>query len=58
MSKAIAAAFRSRFCTGGGKAHDAAYEGEVDAVYLGCWARPVFERIGLFDTNLVAQPGR
>lgn len=53
VGQAIAAAFRSRFCTGGGKAHDADYEGEVDTVYLGCWARPVFDRIGLFDPDLV-----
>jgi succinoglycan biosynthesis protein ExoA len=53
VGKAIAAASRSRFCTGGGKAHDANYEGEVDTVYLGCWARSVFTRIGLFDVDLV-----
>jgi succinoglycan biosynthesis protein ExoA len=53
VGKAIAAAFRSRFCCGGGKAHDADYEGEVDTVYLGCWPRSVFERIGAFDPDLV-----
>jgi succinoglycan biosynthesis protein ExoA len=53
VGRAIAAAFRSRFCTGGGKAHDAEYEGEVDTVYLGCWTRSVFDRAGLFDTTLV-----
>jgi succinoglycan biosynthesis protein ExoA len=53
VGKAIAAAFRSPFCTGGGKAHDANYEGEVDTVYLGCWRRSVFDRIGLFDPDLV-----
>ena len=51
--RAIAAAFRSRFCTGGGKAHDPNYEGEVDTVYLGCWRRSVFDRVGLFDPALV-----
>src|SRR6185503_8328208 len=51
--KAIAAAFRSPFCSGGGKAHDPHYEGEVDTVYLGCWARATFDRAGLFDPNLV-----
>ena len=39
ISKAIAAALRSPFCTGGGKAHDPNHEGEVDTVYLGCWPR-------------------
>jgi succinoglycan biosynthesis protein ExoA len=53
IGKAIAAAFRSPFCTGGGKAHDRSYEGEVDTVYLGCWRRSVFERAGLFDPELV-----
>jgi succinoglycan biosynthesis protein ExoA len=51
--KAIAAAFQSRFCTGGGKAHDPRYEGQVDTVYLGCWRRSAFERFGLFDPALV-----
>lgn len=50
---AIAAAFRSRFCCGGGRAHDPGYEGEVDTVYLGCWPRSVFGKIGLFDPDLV-----
>jgi glycosyltransferase involved in cell wall biosynthesis len=53
VGKAIAAAFRSPFCSGGGKAHDPHYEGEVDTVYLGCWARTVFDRAGLFDPSLV-----
>ncbi len=53
VGQAIAAAFRSPFCTGGGKAHDPSYEGEVDTVYLGCWRRSVFDRIGMFDPDLV-----
>jgi glycosyltransferase involved in cell wall biosynthesis len=53
IGRAIAAAFRSPFCMGGGKAHDAGYEGEVDTVYLGCWTRSVFDRAGLFDPDLV-----
>jgi succinoglycan biosynthesis protein ExoA len=53
IGRAIAAAFRSPFGSGGGKAHDPHYEGEVDTVYLGCWPRNVFERAGLFDSNLV-----
>jgi succinoglycan biosynthesis protein ExoA len=51
--EAIAAAFRSPFCSGGGRAHDPDYEGEVDTVYLGCWRRPVFDNIGFFDEALV-----
>jgi glycosyltransferase involved in cell wall biosynthesis len=53
LGRAIASAFRVRFCTGGGKAHDADYEGEVDTVYLGCWPRSVFSKIGGFDPELV-----
>jgi succinoglycan biosynthesis protein ExoA len=51
IGRAIAAAFQSPLC--GGKAHNPEYEGEVDTVYLGCWPRAVFERIGLFDPELV-----
>ncbi len=53
VGRAIAAAFQSRFCAGGGKAHDPGYEGEVDTVYLGCWRREVFDKAGLFDPQLV-----
>jgi succinoglycan biosynthesis protein ExoA len=53
VGKAIAAAFQSPFCAGGGRAHDPNYEGEVDTVYLGCWARSVFDQVGMFDSNLV-----
>lgn len=53
LGRAIASAFRVPFCTGGGKAHDAAYEGEVDTVYLGCWPRSVFAKVGGFDPDLV-----
>ena len=53
VSEAIAAAFHSPFCCGGGKAHDAEYEGEIDTVYLGCWRRDAFEKAGLFDPGLV-----
>jgi hypothetical protein len=53
LGNGIAAAFQSRFCTGGGKAHDPGYEGEVDTVYLGCWTRSAFDKAGLFDPDLV-----
>jgi len=53
IGQAIAAAFQSPLCTGGGKAHDRRYEGEVDTVYLGCWPREVFERAGEFDPALI-----
>lgn len=52
IQRAIAAAFQSRFCAGGAKSHDPAYEGPVDSVYLGCWRRETLDRIGWFDTAL------
>jgi len=36
-----------------GRAHDANYSGPVDTVYLGCWPREIFDRIGFFDEELV-----
>jgi succinoglycan biosynthesis protein ExoA len=51
--RAIAAVFQASFGTGAAKGHDTNYEGPVDTVYLGCWPREVFERVGLFDPQLV-----
>lgn len=53
VSQAIAAAFQSPFSVGGPSGHDPGYEGTLDTVYLGCWPREVFDRIGLFDEELV-----
>jgi succinoglycan biosynthesis protein ExoA len=53
IGKAIAAAFQSPFSFGDRRGHNPLYEGLVDTVYLGCWSRQVFERIGLFDEELV-----
>jgi succinoglycan biosynthesis protein ExoA len=53
VGKAIAAAFQSPFSCGGARGHDPNYSGLVDTVYLGCWHREVFDRIGLFDEELV-----
>jgi succinoglycan biosynthesis protein ExoA len=53
MQRAIAAAFQGRWVVGGGRSRDAAYEGAVDTVYLGCWPRSTFERFGPFDETLV-----
>ena len=52
-ARAIAAAFQSPFAVGGAKGHDPNYEGIVDTVYLGCWRRKTFDRIGFFDVELV-----
>ena len=51
--RAIAAAFQCRWVVGGARSRDTAYEGEADTVYLGCWPRATFERIGGFDEQLV-----
>lgn len=53
VSRAIAAAFQSPFGAGGARGHCVDYEGEVDTVYLGCWPRQVFDRVGFFDEELV-----
>jgi GT2 family glycosyltransferase len=50
---AIAAAFQSPFSVGDRRGHDPGYEGTLDTVYLGCWRREVFDRVGLFDEELV-----
>jgi glycosyltransferase involved in cell wall biosynthesis len=52
-ARAIAAAYHSRFSTGGARFHDPNYEGWVDTVPYGCWRRETFEQIGLFDEELV-----
>jgi len=51
-SEAVAAAFQSPFSTGGTRGHNKTYEGETDTIYLGCWPREVFLRIGMFDEEL------
>ncbi len=51
--KAIAAAFQSPFAFGNRRGHNPDYDGIVDTVYLGCWPRHVFDRIGFFDEELV-----
>jgi len=53
LSLAIAVAFQSRFCSGGACSHQVDYEGWADSVYLGCWKRTVFDRVGFFDPRLV-----
>jgi GT2 family glycosyltransferase len=53
VGRAVAAVFHSRFGSGGARAHDPEYEGKVDTVYLGCWRRSLFDRIGGFDEELV-----
>jgi len=51
--RAIAAAYHSRFSTGGARFHDPDFEGYVDTVPYGCWRRETFDQAGLFDETLV-----
>lgn len=53
INRAIAAAYHSRFSTGGARFHDPTYEGWVDTVPYGCWRRSTLLKIGLFDETLV-----
>ncbi|MBM4334545.1 MAG: glycosyltransferase family 2 protein [Deltaproteobacteria bacterium] len=53
LQSAIALVSHSPFATGGARSHRLEHEGEVDTVYLGCWRKEVFERVGLFDEELV-----
>ncbi|QNP47997.1 glycosyltransferase family 2 protein [Diaphorobacter aerolatus] len=53
MQKAVAAAFQSPWVAGGARSRDLDFEGEVDTVYLGCWPRESFSRVGGFDEQLV-----
>ena len=52
VQRAVAAAFQSRWVSGGARSRDLAYDGEVDTVYLGAWPRATFERFGGFDEAL------
>lgn len=53
MQQAVAAAFQSRWVAGGALSRRLDYDGWVDTVYLGCWPRATFARIGGFDEALV-----
>ena len=51
--RAIAAAFGSRFGSGGAASRRLDHSGEVDTVYLGAWWREALLRLGGFDEALV-----
>lgn len=53
MQQAIAAAFQSRWVSGGALSRCLDFNGWVDTVYLGAWPRATFARFGGFDENLV-----
>jgi succinoglycan biosynthesis protein ExoA len=52
-ARAAAAATTSSFGIGGGRHHLATEATDVETVWLGCWPRWVFEKIGLFDPEMV-----
>jgi glycosyltransferase involved in cell wall biosynthesis len=53
LAQAIAAAYHSRFSTGGAKFHNETFEGWVDTVPYGCWHKSTLLHLGLFDEGLV-----
>ncbi|MEK7873105.1 MAG: glycosyltransferase, partial [Chloroflexota bacterium] len=50
---AIALAHHSRFGLGGGRFHHATREEEADTAYMGAFRRDVFDRVGLFNEELL-----
>ena len=52
VARAIMLAHYSRFGLGGGRFHDPSAEGYVETVWLGCYRRDVFDRIGCFNERL------
>ena len=53
LGKAIALSFQNSFAVGGARSHKINYEGYVDSVWGGFYKREVFDKIGLFDEELV-----
>ncbi len=53
FGKAVAAATSSPFGVGGARFHYSESEEWVDTVYLGAWRKETFDRIGLFDEEMV-----
>ena len=53
FGSAVALATSTPFGIGGGRFHFSEKEEWVDTVYMGAWPRRVFDKIGLFDEELV-----
>jgi hypothetical protein len=53
FGRAVALATSSPFGVGGARFHYSAREEWVDTVYMGAWRREVFERVGIFDEEMV-----
>ena len=53
VGAAIAQAFQSPIAVGGASSHDLQFEGPLDSVWGGFYDREVFDRIGVFDEELI-----
>lgn len=53
VQRAIGIAHHSKFSVGGANWHNQFYEGPADTVFGGVYRREVFDRVGLFDEDLV-----
>jgi hypothetical protein len=53
VQRAVAAVFHHPLSVGGARWHDPTYEGLADTVFGGVYRREVFDRIGMFDEELV-----
>lgn len=53
VGEAIALAFQHPYSSGLAKGHDINYEGYLDTVWGGFYKREVFDKIGLFDEELI-----
>jgi len=53
VGRCIALATGSRFGVGNSRFHYDEHGGEAETVYLGCFRRVIFERVGLFDEGLI-----
>jgi glycosyltransferase involved in cell wall biosynthesis len=53
FGRAVAVATSSRFGIGDARFHYSDREEQVDTVYLGAWPRDVFQRVGMFDEEMV-----
>jgi len=53
VGRCIALATGSRFGVGNSRFHYDQRGGEAETVYLGCFRRVIFERVGLFDEGLI-----
>lgn len=52
VQRAIAAAYHSSFALGGGKFHQADFEGYADTVFLGAFKKETLEKLNYYDPNL------